>query len=638
MIFRQNRLLSLIVALGVLGAAWGLAKRYSVEMKNSAVEITVDYAEVAQIAGASECSVPETLDRLKQSGVTSVAIQEKTVGDLVTAGAVMMRPGPGVTWLYGLTPNQADTLVRSPFCVATKVPGPISGPQFLAISGETEFVLTIPMGLPKEDVDEAKQADMPVIARLVNHPGVRKADVEKIASKLQQEGVKTVIFSADQVLGFRDAIDEVADVFKAHGLYYGSIEFSKQKGDQKFATRMLPDVVRVHSVSVAEMGTLDRPSAIERFVRAAKERNIRVAYVRMFDLAASNPLRSNQDYIASIARGLRSDGFETRPAHPFKPVSIPIAARVLIGFGVAAGLMLLILSLVKLRASTIWSLFILIGLVLAGMAAPGVDIGLKLVALLAAIVFPSLAVLYGASGSPEAPASRPLRAFLWPAVVRFIGVAAISLVGGLMVAALLSKPEFMLHIDQFAGVKFAHIGPILFIAIAFAAGIAWRPDGWSAQRARAAECLRTLGGRPILMWQTVVALILLVMVALLLARSGNESGIGVSQMELRFRAILDTLLFVRPRTKEFLLGHPAMLVGIAAALGGRRNWVPLLLVVGLFGEVSLVNTFCHIHTQISVSILRSVIGAALGLIVGAILIVAFSPRKHKGRQQVTGDR
>lgn len=623
MIFRQNKLLTIIVALGVLGATFGLGKRYSVEMKNRAVEITVDYAEVAQLAGASGLAVPQALDRLKQSGVTSVAVPEKIVGDLVASGAVLMADRQGVTWLRGLTPKQAARLRESSAAVTLIEPGAQRG-FLVAVKAKPEYVFTLPVGLPSDAVDEVRQARMPVVARLVNHPGVRKADVEKIAAELQQTGVKTVIFSADQVLGFRGSVNDSADAFKDHGLTFGSIEFSKQKGDDKFALRMLPDVVRVHSVSVAEMGTLDRASAVERFVRAAKERNIRIAYVRMFDLGAADPLRENQEYISDIVRGLRADGFEIRPAHPFQAPAPPLAARALIGFGVAAGVMLLMLSLVKLPARTVWPAFVLIAIILAGMAAPGVDIGLKLVALLAAIVFPTVAVLYAASGSPDAPLSRPLKSFLPASIVRFVGALAISFAGGLMVAALLSKPAFMLHVDQFAGVKLAHIAPILLIAVAFSAGIAWRPDIWAEQKSRAEQGLRKLGSQPILMWQTIVALVLLVMIALLLARSGNDSGVGVSQTELRFRAILDTLLFVRPRTKEFLLGHPAMLIGIAMALGGRRNWAPLFLLVGLFGEISLVNTFCHIHTQISVSILRSAIGAALGLIIGIVLLLIFS--------------
>ena len=40
------------------------------------------------------------------------------------------------------------------------------------------------------------------------------------------------------------------------------------------------------------------------------------------------------------------------------------------------------------------------------------------------------------------------------------------------------------------------------------------------------------------------------------------------------RALLDKYLLVRPRTKEFLLGHPALFFALAAAASGRfPQWV-----------------------------------------------------------------
>jgi hypothetical protein len=89
-------------------------------------------------------------------------------------------------------------------------------------------------------------------------------------------------------------------------------------------------------------------------------------------------------------------------------------------------------------------------------------------------------------------------------------------------------------------------------------------------------------------------------------------------LELKLRSLLDQLLIVRPRTKEFLIGHPALFLSVALApLWGRRVSLPLLW-LGTIGQVSLINTFCHIHTPLSVSLLRAFNGLWTGILLGCV--------------------
>jgi hypothetical protein len=120
------------------------------------------------------------------------------------------------------------------------------------------------------------------------------------------------------------------------------------------------------------------------------------------------------------------------------------------------------------------------------------------------------------------------------------------------------------------------------------------------------------------------ALLLTIVAASAPVSSHKRLEICVSRLELKLRSILDKVLIVRPRTKEFLIGHPALFLGIAAALGGRRGWAALLLVIGTIGEVSLINTFCHIHTPIEVTVLRVIIGAVVGVLIGIVVLRLFS--------------
>ncbi len=610
MVFRQYRFLTAILVIGVIVAAIGaLAPRYDAETANRSVEVAVDYSEVTDLAGATHKSVREVLSRLKESGATTVAVQEMTGAVLVNLGLATVSVKPGPTTVFKET-----------------IPGsivPLSRPIYAPVSGTPDYALSLPYGLPAAAFDAAKKLNMPIVARLVNYPGVQEPDVELTAQKLQQLGVKTVIFASDQVLGFRGAIDPVAKSFTQNSIAFGSVEFSKQKGDAKMSLKMLPNVIRVHSITSAEMGTLDMPTAIERFVKAARERNIRLIYVRMFDMSSPDPLAANSEYVSKISAGLKKEGLSIHQAHPFKDPGVGVFARIVMAAGVAAGLMLLILSVVSLPARLVRIGTIVAVLMFAAMAAPGIAIGLKAVALASAIVFPTLAVLYAGAWTPDESSARRLGVYLWPSVVRFAGAVAISMTGGLFIAGLLARLSFMLHIDQFGGVKLATVLPLMFLAFAYAAGIGWRPDSWDAQKARVIERARAIGSQPLLMWQTGLGFVLLVMVAVLVLRSGNEPGVGVSSIELKFRSFLDAILFVRPRTKEFLVGHPALIFGIMAALGGRRNLASVLLVIGAFGEISLLNTMCHIHTPVAISIARGIIGAIVGILFAIVLVHLF---------------
>ena len=77
-------------------------------------------------------------------------------------------------------------------------------------------------------------------------------------------------------------------------------------------------------------------------------------------------------------------------------------------------------------------------------------------------------------------------------------------------------------------------------------------------------------------------------------------------------------MLVRPRTKEFLIGYPALIAGIAFALRGRRQWAAPLIVIGSIGLVSALNTFCHIHTPIHLSLMRVFNGAVVGILLGIV--------------------
>jgi hypothetical protein len=105
-------------------------------------------------------------------------------------------------------------------------------------------------------------------------------------------------------------------------------------------------------------------------------------------------------------------------------------------------------------------------------------------------------------------------------------------------------------------------------------------------------------------------------VGFMLLRSGN-SGIEID-VELVLREQLEDLFAIRPRTKEFLIGFPALVLAIVAAARSRHGW--WLYAVAAIGTASAINTFTHFHSPLVISLLRTVYGMGLGFVVGLALL------------------
>ena len=67
------------------------------------------------------------------------------------------------------------------------------------------------------------------------------------------------------------------------------------------------------------------------------------------------------------------------------------------------------------------------------------------------------------------------------------------------------------------------------------------------------------------------------------------------------------------------MGYPLLMAGMAFLTKGKRNWAVPCIVVGSVGLISALNTFCHIHTPLILSFVRTLNGLWVGLVIGIIL-------------------
>ena len=610
----QRFFVYVLLAIGVLAALWVSWQRIGSEAAGRQVALCLDYAEVERLAAHTGVDVSEQLEQLKAAGATHVGLAEITLGEVLLRGGISNADARVLAALNAKLPG--FRLVDVTDAVAEGVTSPLQ-----AVGGSSDPVgfAQIGLGYDPRAVERIRRSGLQIVARPVPDHCLTKASIDYSLRAAKDIGAEVIIFNGTRVLGLPGLLKYTAEQIEALGLRYGLVEMVPQKGEQTLATALGGDIVRVHSVSAEEMMLLDPQRAIDRFSLAVTERKVRLCYVRLFFTAQEDPAAFNSEHLKAVAAALTHAGYSLGAPGSFSDLHLPASVLVLISLGLLGGGLWLLQALLELPPRVFW---IITGIgLLASLgvgAAPGM--AASFVALKAAIVFPLLAMALLPTSGPEADVSCggcvPGRA---------AGLVArttlITVLGGLLCAAALTEPVYLMKIEQFRGVKLAQALPLLILALMF---VVQATDGYaealkSGPRRRALWAGAVEVGRAaVRYWHVGAILTALVVLAILLMRSGNEPAVGVSGLELKLRGLIDSILGVRPRSKEIFVGYPALFVGLMLLLHGRRRIAWPLLAVGAISQVGLLNTFCHMHTPLTISLVRVIHGLWVGLLVGLV--------------------
>lgn len=634
---RPQIVLAIIIAAAVAAAVCAAAVRWQAEMPNRSAALILDLQEVQALAAAEGLPVQTAMLRLRRAGATAVALSEEHLSDLTARGQVSAlsmdaagfeeeTPGEGVV----LSAYDTATAERLRAHLSAKLPPralkPPPGaaeatPLLVPCRASAAHLEMLGLGWPEEAPLLIADAGLRVVARIDNYPGARSEGITFMAAQASAADADLVVFSRDQVLGYPGLIGDTAEALQAAGLRYGSVEMAGQLGDGGLGRALDGELVRVHSITENEILGMSPAVAIARYVRAVKERGIRACYVRLFIMPHEEPLEFNERYVTSLKRELADAGYDVgRPQLP-EPVAVPRWGLVLMAAGAVAAALFALAALMPLAQ---WLVYLLLVVGLGAGAALFVvapDMARAEKALLAALAFPTIALIAVARGARTARAAPDVTAagLAARAAGWLVGACVVSGAGGLVVSGLLTERLYMTHVLQFTGVKLALGLPVLVVGVVWTLGLFSDRDA-AAYQHRVQENFRRAWNRPVYVWEAVLAAVLLAAVAVMLMRSGNQPAVEVSGLEMRARGILEQIFFARPRTKEFLVGHPALMLAVGMALRGRTRWVLLFLLLGAVGQTSLVNTFCHLHTPVFTSLLRSAHGLWLGLAIGAVAV------------------
>ncbi len=430
--------------------------------------------------------------------------------------------------------------------------------------------------------------------------------------------VTGVIFAglSNEVVGYPNALQTTAHELKTSGWYLGLIELSpraQQKGALTLARSLIHHTVRLQAVPPGQQIRLTPIRVAQMYSLGVRERNIRAIYLRPYlthTLAGTEP-ELNRLLFQSVNNALKNRVGE---AEAFPDLSAPgRITYLLIALATCAAFYLFLNCLVP--TPFLFALILMGGALIGSLLLTGPKFILwkQLIALSAACIFPLLSLTTHFAHLRKL-SKTPSRRVILPALILLVRISAFSLLGALFAAALLDDTTFMLGIDRFRGVK------LLALGVPALTGILW------VLTYQGKNGLKKIYNQPLTLGNLLGALLILGVAAFYLLRTGNKGAEVLSswlQYEKLLRVYLDSSLGVRPRFKEFLLAHPALILTPILLSTGKKNWAWLTITLAALGQAGMVDTFAHIHTPLYISIVRTILGLICGSILGLIYTAAY---------------
>lgn len=562
-----------LILLSLIPALLLAVGRVNHERGEKTAALVMDYPAVAAQARRFGLEPQALMDRYQKLGVNGVAVYEDVIGNLVQRGEVYLRSGadlkadfpdanvsPQNVYLRSLKPGVAEGLPAR-FTIPTRQVS-VGGLNWTEWPTDPTF---LPTGPNAALISELKGKGYTVVYRpyaddALREPGADWPDVPFIA------------FNGEEVIGARtpELLEKING--RMGDRIPALIEATPQRGlDTLIATH---GAARTFSVNPAWQNRLDPITLASKYNLAARERSMRLLYLRPYPT-----INETEALLTRTTELLGRSGVKiTEPV--IRPFTENTVLRALSLIGPVAALLLLGLSFPLVR----------LGLLVAA-ASGALALGLNRFdpfaggALIAAVTFPALGLVL-----------RRARVTDW-----FIATG-LSLCGVLFVSALGANRDSVLGLEPFRGVGLTLALPLLLVALSF------------LPRQDLRQTARDIYNAPIKLGDVVVMGAALAVFALVFLRRGNATGASVSDTEARIRQDLQDSL-VRPRFKE-MAGHPLGIVGLSGALPGYFG--AMLILGGVVGQSSILNTFSHFHTPLLISATRCFLGLGVGLIAGLI--------------------
>lgn len=646
----MKRILWLLVLVGLVAALFLLHRRHELEAANRTTEPVLDYQAVLDLARASgEPGYGEALfERYQSYGIHSLAVPEWTLDDLELEGVLRVFNGlqlraldralgarPGHVYLVFDEQKELAAIERNMRLALGKDRVQELTPNILDVAIDLPTLRTMGLGFLPDRLNALADKGWRLWLRPENKPVAALAILDNAVQELKPGSVAGFIFGGlpNEAVGYPKELKEASDWIDAHDLEVGYVELDpqvQQKGINTMARTHPNRVVRVMAVVPLQQARLAPDTVVSMYSLGARERTLRVLYLRPYttpwretgDLAATNEALlkglvtdlQTHDSWADFLKGQLGNA-STYPVGSTHPSATTRALVGLVAMGVMAAVCLLLLEIFPAAPPLV--LYGLIGLVAGGAAGWSLanlpSFARALLALTSSLTLPVLGLVANLPYLEEVGRRTRFLSVFLGSLWLTVRVTAVSLAGALMSASVLYDTTFLLGLDLFRGVKLLSlVAPLVVLAF------------YLARQGGREELLKVLN-LDLKLWHVLGLGVLGVVGLFYIMRTGNVGAPGGDAMDTEryVRRYLDALLGVRPRFKEFVLGHPALMLAPFLIRLHWRRLVWLALLAAAIGQASLVDTFAHTHTPVVASLLRTLIGLGVGWGVGtgAVLLL-----------------
>ncbi len=377
-------LVVLAVAIAASAVIWG--ERLKVESAYKDVQVAVNIDDMESLANAKNLSMAKMAEELQTRGVSIVLFKEKSVSDLERMGKIEMALGANVKnlsysaqlpkdldvrdtdmYLVILDKSWEEQIVKNleeKVAGVTYYPGEISVAVIPAMLPSSALELStlsneigdIGLGWDQAQIKETAELGFGIMPQVRSWSNATDESLKYVTAEIKQmPNLYAFLFNDKEIIGYQGAqsVRVLATLLEDEGgnpiAPVATIEFNDQKGINQLGQLLNKEVVRLHTISNSEMSKFEAEggmeAALDRWMLAARERNMRTLLVRFFDI--NSPAASfdrNMHYLEELQTNLTDSGFSLGSTEYTKMSSVGnnTVLNLLVGLGVAAGMMILL--------------------------------------------------------------------------------------------------------------------------------------------------------------------------------------------------------------------------------------------------------------------------------------------------------
>ena len=602
-----KKLFKIIFFLIVLACAcYGLWPRFILERSNNNVAILADYREITALAKNSGLETDDAIKILVNNGLTGLMISELT-GDNIDHGLGQAEfktardPINGSEGtIISIMPdspykNLLNKWLRLRFAISDdkNSNSPVKIPMSFNVFKTSGIIPDI------DGLEAAKRNNLPIYYRPAPSPGYLADKAALMLREVNKLYKLSAFTPAGEIVSGYPDVSALANTAHDLNLPVALVEFSRQIGEPAMNALSSPLLIPLHSVTNEEMTArkISRSALRERLLRAAVERSVRFLLLRTAPPNSSEfTFEDFSQEVKSLADTLKSYGFKLAWPEPVF-ANVKLNTNIFAAFALSGVLFFALYSyLIRMGLANNkrnFAVFIILGVITAG----------------AIYKFSGIARLAGAFCAPLIAVEASLIAMDSNRDKNLIPAFLFAVISGLALASFFSVTSYMLRLQTFSGVKLTLVLPPVLVLL------------HDFKKRIHPESILEFLSRPPLWGELVLIGVLLAAVGLMLFRSGNVAFIP--GFEAKIRAALERVLIARPRTREVFVGYPSLLLlNFLVSKNLFAHYREIFRVGVVLGFSTVINSFCHFHTPLSLILLREFNGLWTGLLAGLAVVLA----------------